>query len=90
MAEVQLVTPVPDGEDITLVMRGQRADIEPNVLDHIRSQRQAGRPVVPLQIEGTTDEETAAMMRAVADALDPPAPPQPEEGDDAPSEEDSE
>ena len=40
---------------------------------------------MPLQVEGTTDAETATILRAIADALDPP--PQPEEGDDAPSEE---
>ena len=83
MAEIQLTSPNPSGEDVTLVMRGLRADIEPNILEHIAAEKEAGRAVIPMHIEGDGNDasSTAAILRAIADALDPPADPSEEESE---------
>ena len=76
MADIQITVP-GDSQDTTHRMTGIRSVIEPDVSSYIETQRTAGRRIVPTTVEGDTNEETAAMLRVLADAINPPA----EDGD---------
>lgn len=83
MAEIGITVP-GDTQDTTYRTTGIRADIEPDAQSFIATKRTAGQRLVPNIVEGDTNPETAAMLRVIADAIDPPPAedPEPEGGAD--------